>query len=229
MIPISFISFKRRVAAIAFAGIFLIAGHQSAKAGEPENVKLDDNKPFVFSGGAGYGISNNPCTNSNEKSTIGGVTFSISLGYKISNKFKIEFGPTFWIEGNDLINKNVADSERPNNKRTMVAFTGTYTPFQKFPVSVKLGGGAGILNYTPAKSTVTLAEDKFAETEIFKGFCGTFGLAYEINISQKLKLYPSVNLWYLSLEQPEISYSSYVDYKQAAITTDFRVNLNYNF
>jgi len=198
-------------------------------AGEPEFVKLKENKPFIFSAGVGYGISNNPCTNCNEKFTIGGATFSISLGYKINEKFKIEFGPSFWIEGNDLINKNVADSERPNNKRTTVTFAASYTASQRFPLSVKLGGGAGVLNFTPDKSTVKFEDNKFDQTEIFKGFAGTLGLAYEIELSQKIKLFPSLNFWYIQMEQPQIEYNSYINYKKASLTTDFRINLNYNF
>ncbi len=204
-------------------------GLNRAFGGEPEQLKLNDNKPFVFSAGFGYGWANNPCSNCNEKATIGGATFSLSLGYKINDKFKISFGPLFWIEGNDLINKNVADSERPNNKRTLVTFTGSYTPFRNFPLSVALGGGAGLLNYTPEKSTVSFNENKFATTEIFKGFAGTLGFSYKLNLCEKIKIFPSVNFWYMDLQKPKIIYNAYTDYKKTSVTSDFRVSLNYAF
>ncbi len=221
--------FKNQLGALVLAGAILMAFHQNSFAGEPEFVKLKENKPFVFSAGIGYGVSNNPCRNCDDNTSVGGAVISMSMGYKINDKFKIEFGPSFWIEGKDLLNKNVADSERPNNKRTTVTFAGTYSPFQRFPLSFKLGGGAGILNYTPEKSTVKLDESKFTETEIFKGFAGTFGLSYEFQLCPKIKIHPSLNLTYIQLEQPKIEYNSYMDYKKASITTDFRINFNYNF
>ncbi len=206
-----------------------INGLNGAYCGEPEYLKLKENKPFVFSAGFGYGIANNPCGNCNENSAIGGATLSLSLGYKINERFKIEFGPSFWIEGNDLINKNVADSERPNNKRTLVTFTGSYTPFRNVPLAIALGGGAGLLNYTPEKSTVSFYENKFATTEIFRGFAGTLGVSYKLNLCEKIKLFPSMNFWYMDLQKPKISYNTHTDYKKASVISDFRVSLNYAF
>ena len=197
-------------------------------AGDPGYIKLNDNKPFFISAGGGYGMSNNPCRNC-AKSTIGGITFSATLGYRINNSFKIEFGPSFWIEGNDLFNDNVSDAERPNNKRTVVTFIGTWSPFRMVPIGFKLGGGAGILNYTPEKSTVKSQENKFDETEIFKGWSGVFGITYEIKLNPKLTLNPSANFWYIQLQQPEIEYESYIDYHSYSITTDLRLNLHYIF
>lgn len=206
-----------------------ISGLNRGYCGEPEYLKLKEAKPFVFSAGFGYGFANNLCSNCNENSTIGGATFSLSLGYKINERFKIEFGPSFWIEGSDLINKNVADSERPNNKRTLVTFTGSYTPFRNVPFSVALGGGAGLLNYTPEKSTVSFYENKFASTEIFRGFAGTLGVSYKLNLCEKIQLFPSINFWYMDLQKPKIIYNAHTDYKKASVTSDFRVSLNYAF
>ncbi len=209
-------------------GVFVFASGKSF-AGEPEYIKLKENKSFVFSAGIGYGIVNNPCKNCDDQSAIGGITISGALGYKINDKFKIEFGPSFWIERNDLLNKNVADSERPNNKRTIVTFTGSYIISKQIPLSVRLGGGAGLLNYTPEKTTVKTEEDKFSRTEIFKGFTGTFGISYELNLTPRLKLFPSLSLWYIHLENAAINYTSFVDYSKPMLTTDFRLNFNYNF
>src|SRR5688572_31449422 len=147
----------------------LCTSNHQVLAGEPEYLKLPESRPFYFSAGFGYGISNNPCRNCEEDKSIAGPTFSFSLGYKINRKFKIEFGPTFWLEANDLGNKNVASSDKPANKRTLVTFTGSYQPFEKVPLTFKLGGGAGLLNYTPDTKTVTTDEQKFDDTEIFKG------------------------------------------------------------
>ncbi len=211
------------------AGCAFFLGTGKSVAGDPEYVKLDENKPFVFSAGAGYGISNNICKSCDSNSPIGGATFALSMGYKINSKFTIEFGPSFWIEGNDLINKNVADSERPNNKRTLVTFTGTWSPFKTCLLSVRLGGGAGIINYTPEKTSVKSDENKFESTEIFKGYSGTFGLSYELKLCPKIKVYPLLNIWYIQTEQPAIAYDSYINYKKASVTSEVRINFKYSF
>lgn len=200
-----------------------------ALAGEPTYVKLPESKPFVFSAGFGYGISNNPVRNKEQSKSIGGATFSVSIGYNFSEKFKLEFGPAFWVQGSDLINKNVADSERPNNKRTFITFTGSYKPFRHAPLSIKLGAGAGSLIYTPEKKTVSSDEYKYKQTEIFKGFVGSFGLSYELSLCNKIKMHPSINLLYLQMETPKLDYNSYIEYHQASITADLRVHFNYIF
>lgn len=218
-----------QIAACSCFLFLMFCANPNAIAGEPEFVKIKENKTFIFTAGFGYGIANNPCRNCDNHKAIGGGTFSLSMGYIINDKIKIEFGPSFWIEGKDLINKNVPDSERPNNKRTIVTFTGSYKPFNYCPLSIKLGAGAGILNFTPEKTTVKTDANKFEETEIFKGFTGTFGLAYDFQLCPKIKMYPSLNFWYIQLQKPQIAYDSYLNYKQAAIMGDIRVNFNYNF
>lgn len=213
----------------AVAGCVFVFASGKSFAGEPEYVKLNDNKSFVFSAGVGYGLSNNICKKCDSNSPVGGATLALSMGYKINSKFMIEFGPTFWIEANDLINKNVADSERPNNKRTTVTFTGTYSPFNNCPLAIRLGGGAGIINYTPEKTTVKSDENKFEQTEIFKGYAGTLGFTYELKLCPKLKAYPLLNVWMIQPGEPAIKYNSYVNYKKVAVTSEMRINFRYSF
>src|SRR5687767_1413459 len=84
-----------------FPGLMLV------QAQSPGRIRLPGEQHFVFSLGAGYGISNNPCRECDGNST-GGLTVAFSLGYKINEKLRIDFGPSFWIEGNDLVNNKVA-------------------------------------------------------------------------------------------------------------------------
>ena len=192
-------------------------------------VRLPDDRHFVFSFGTGYGISNNPCRECEEKKAEGGAVFAFALGYRINNHFRIDFGPSFWIAGNDLFNNSVADSERPNNKRTVITFSATYLFSEKFPLHARLGAGAGVLNYTPERAVVTTDQKSFEKTEIFKGFSVVGGLGYEVELSPKIELLPAVNFWYLKMEKPDFEYASYMDHSKPSLTTEIRLQLNYLF
>ncbi len=206
----------------------IFTGSMMVQAQSPERIKLPGDQHFVFSLGAGYGISNNPCRECAGDPT-GGVTVAFSLGYKVSEKLRIDFGPSFWIEGNDLLNNNVADSERPNNKRTTITFGATWMPFSNFPITTRIGAGAGVLNYTPDRDVVTADEKTYEETEIFKGVSAVAGFGYELRISNKVKLHPCINLWYLGMESQELNYKSYIDPAKPSLTGEFRIQLNYHF
>lgn len=209
--------------------VCLISIHFDSLAQNSTNIRLPGDPNFVFSFGTGYGISNNPCRECTENKNSGGAVFAFSLGYRINNHFRIDFGPSFWIEGKDLFNNSVSDGERPNNKRTNITFSASYKVSEKFPLNFRLGAGAGLLNYTPERDVVTTDQKTFDETEIFKGLSVTGGLGYELKISRKINLQPSVNLWYLKMEKPDIDYTSYIDPSKPSFTTEFRLQLNYQF
>jgi hypothetical protein len=196
---------------------------------EPVYYKSPLKQQFVLSAGAGYGFSNNLCNTCESNEWIGGMTFMVNMGYRLNEKITIEAGPTFWFEGDDLVNKNVADDQRPNNKRTFIMLNATYQHSVKFPLSFRLGAGAGSICFTPDKETVRSGEQSYENTEIFKGYSIAGGLMYEVTLCRQLKMNPSLNFYYIGFESGNAAYNSKINYERASITMDILLRLNLKF
>jgi hypothetical protein len=159
----------------------------------------------------------------------GGLVVSGSLGYRFSSKWSLEFGPSIWIEGRDVMNNGAANNERPSNKRTLISFNGLYKPFIRIPVQVKLGAGIGSIIYTPNKSVVIADGKGTSNTEFASGIAGCIGLIGEVRLSPKIKIHPSLNFTISDINQQKIDYSSNINHHKPSITTDFRLNFMFAF
>ena len=179
---------------------------------------------FFFKAGVGYGIAYNPVYDQSENKIRGGITLNASLGYRFHERFSIGFGPSFWIEGKDVMDNSASNNEVPSNKRTLVTLDGYYQPFQKLPLQIKLGAGIGSMVYTPSQKVVTSDNNGISKTEITNGFAAAAGLIYRIRVAQKLDLYPSLNFNYGKLEPQKIPYSSLINHHQASIVADLRIS-----
>lgn len=220
---------KRIFSFLSLLILLLVLPRSNLFAGEPEKLPSTKPKQMILGIGIGYGVSNNPCSGcENSDQLLSGLVLNASLGYRISPKFIIDFGPSIWIEGKDVFKNNNA-SERPANKRMLIAFNGYYFPSKNCPLNFKLGAGIGNLLYTPEQSRVVPDSKTFEDSEFMSGLAANFGIQYSIKISQVFEIHPSVNLWYTELSNPEISYKTYIDKSKASVTSDFRINLQFDF
>ncbi len=208
--------------------VFGITSFKSS-AGEPDYIQDTKPKCILFNLGIGYGISNNPTHINNEPMYLQGAVIAGSLGYKISEKFKIGFGPSIWIESKDILNKFSSGPAKPANKRMIVSFDGYYSPFKNFPLSIKLGAGIGTVVYTKENRRISIDSKTTNNTEFMSGFAGTASLIYQIRISQSLKIYPSLNFSYTDINNPDATYEGYLDAGKPSITYDFKANFLFYF
>ncbi|HMT28797.1 MAG TPA: hypothetical protein PKD91_05910 [Bacteroidia bacterium] len=210
-------------------GIICSVAPLISNAGEPEFFFKQHPKQMVLDLGFGYGVSNNPCTGCDDSDKlIGGPVFHLSLGYQINPRFKVDFGPTLWVEGKDVYQKNNS-ADRPANKRMIISFNGYYFPIKNNPLNFKLGAGVGNLLYTPENNKVVPDSKTYDNSEFLSGFAGTFSVAYSLKICPALKIHPSFNLWYTDLSNNKSTYKSYIDDKKHSVTSDFRASFLFNF
>jgi hypothetical protein len=200
-----------------------------AQNNQPEYQAPPARGSFMFSAQSGYGITSSNQKGPGNSNPLHGITVSFSLGFRFSDHFCLEAGPSFWLSATDVFTSNAAGKEKPVDKRTLVTLSGVYRISDKFPLSVRLGAGAGSLVYTPAKNTVTLDEQKFGKTEIISGLGGMTGVSYRFRLSEKTDLFTGINCWYLHLNEPDISYDSAIDWNQPSLTTELFVRLQYKF
>ncbi|MBL0341613.1 MAG: hypothetical protein IPP71_12125 [Bacteroidetes bacterium] len=200
-----------------------------AVAGEPDFVLPVKPKNVVFGIGIGYGIANNPCRDCNDSKALSGIVLSGSLGYKISKRFKIDFGPTVWIESKDDYNSKGSASNKSANKRMMITFNGYYSPIKNLPLSTKIGAGIGTLIYSRENPRVTVDNKTTNNTEFMNGFALTASVLYSIQVVHNLKIHPSLSVWYTDLAAPSPAYNSYIDPAKPSITSDLRVNFLFDF
>lgn len=200
-----------------------------AQSGQPDYMVVPARGSFLFSAQTGYGItsSNNEGPGGNDQ--LHGITVSFSLGFRFSERFSLEAGPSFWLSATDVFTSNAAGKEKPVDKRTLVTLSGVYRISQRFPLSIRLGAGAGSLVYTPEKNTLTLDEQKYGKTEIISGLGGLAGISYRFRLSEKTDLFTGANFWYLHLNDPDISYASAVNRDQPSLTSELFIRLQYNF
>lgn len=216
---------------ISFAlfAILLLFISKSGNSQSREYYNPYQDKPFYISLGIGFGLSNNPLYSETENKTPTGMTFSGALGYRISSRFSLEFGPAMWVEGADIFQNKVPSESRVSNKRTMVTLTGTYQLSKKTPLSVKLGGGIGTMVYSPKKTTIAIDGNGVNETEYFSGAVITSSLIYRMKISEKIYMHPSLNFYYCDINNQKIEYASYVNDNRPSFTSDIRIQFLINF
>ncbi len=220
---------KMKFSYLNLLALLLVFPCSNSLAGEHEKLSPTKPKLIILGVGAGYGVSNNPCADcENSDQLLSGIVLNASLGYRISPRFIIDFGPSIWIEGKDVFN-NSNVTERPANKRMLIAFNGYYFPFKNSPLNFKLGAGIGNLLYTPEESRVVPDSKTFEDSEFMSGLAGNFGIQYSIKITQVFEIHPSANFWYTELANPEIPYKTYIDKSKASITSDLRINLQFDF
>jgi hypothetical protein len=217
----------RRIAILLF--ILLNATVRLNAQGELHFNPVKD-KPFVFAIGAGYGISNNPCreVKSNEN-ILNGITLSASLGYHVTKKIKLDFGPVIWIKSADLFSNNLPAEETTSNKRMLVSFNAYYLLSNKIPFSVKIGAGVGSMVYSPERTTVSTDGKQNNPTEFYSGFAATASLIYDLKLSEKIILHPTLNLWYTDLQKQKIDYVSAIDTEKHSMSGDLRVQMFFKF
>ena len=221
---------KTTILIICFS-LFLIFTGNSSKiyAKDPEFFDPSPGKPFIFSLGLGYGISNNPSLNSNDEKILKGITFSGTLGYRLGKRFMVDFGPVIWVKSEDIFRNELPSGERTSNKRMLVSFNGYYLLHKKFPLTLKLGAGVGSLVYSPERATVSADGKKNDPTEYFSGPAATGAVIYKFKLSDKITLHPSMHFWYTDLKDQKIEYVSGVDHQQPSITSDFRIQMFLHF
>ncbi len=229
MEPDKFACLKKKFSHLSLLLLLMVVPSAFSIAGDHEKLAPTKPKQMILGIGAGYGVSNNPCSDcENSDQLLSGLVLNASLGYRISPRFIVDFGPTIWIEGKDVIKDNNA-SDRPSNKRMLIAFNGYYFPFKNSPLNFKLGAGIGNLLYTPEQPTVVADSKTYEDSEFMSGLAGNFGIQYSFKLSQIFEIHPSFNLWYTELSNPEISYKTYIDKSKASVTADFRINLQFDF
>ena len=210
---------------IAFLQIFLTG---KAKAQSKEYFNPYTEKPFYVAFGAGFGISNNPIISGSESGTPGGITLAACIGFRFSNRFSLEIGPSAWIESKDIFQRKVPSEERISNKRTFATLSGNYLISKHFPLSLKLGIGIGNMVYTKETTTVAVDGINYSETEYYNGAAITAGFIYQIKMSGRINILPSVNFYYCNLNPQKIEYASDVDHNSPSITTDLRIRFLIN-
>lgn len=184
----------------------------------------DHTNKFFFKTGIGYGVANNPITGQHDNNPRGGITLNASLGHRFNERFSIGFGPSFWIEGQDILDNSASNNEVPSNKRTLVTLDGYYQLFQKLPLQIRLGAGIGSMVYTPNQKVVSSDNNGISKTEITNGFAAVAGLIYRIRVAQKFDLYPSLNFNYGKLEPQKIPYASLINHHKASLVADLRIS-----
>lgn len=209
--------------------LMILAPWNGASAGLPEYFSENKDRAFFLGAGLGYGVSNQPFYNSTSGNSVGGVTLSASLGYRFNRRFSLDFGPSFWIEGKDAFDNSAQNNERPSNKRTIICLNGYVRPFERMPVHLKAGIGVGTLVFTPRKQVVFADRNGISETEITGGFAANFAFIYEWKLSEKMTLYPSAGLWYLSLDEQKIKYATEINDSRSSLTGDLRLNVRMSF
>ena len=214
---------------MCMAILFAIIGATDLLGSEPDYVLNNKPKNIVFGLGFGYGVANSPCKDCTSTLSANGILVAASLGYKINEKFKLDFGPSVWIEGKDIPGGNNSKNEAPANKRLVISFNGYYSPFHKIPLSLKLGAGIGSIVYTKEKRRVSIDNKSTENTEFMSGLAGTAGLIYSLKLSPSFTIHPSLNVSYADITSSDSTFQGYLDAGKPSIIADVRVNFFFNF
>ncbi len=215
-------------------GLFLliISGHNLC--GQNFQKKSDYKIPpgasrFYVAAQTGYGITTSNFKDEFHDDYLHGITVAFSLGYRCTDRLYIEAGPAFWLSANDLFDSNAASKEKPVDKRTLVTLAGAYSISRNFPLTIRIGAGAGNLVFTPQKQTINAGEDAYDKTEIIAALGGMAGISYPFRLSSKASLYTGFNCWYMDLQEPQINYKSTISCAQSSVTAELFVKLHYLF
>ncbi|MBL7914094.1 MAG: hypothetical protein JNL49_03540 [Bacteroidia bacterium] len=203
-----------------FAGIL--------KAGEPETKLKLPVKQFYIKAGTGYGLTNR-LVKEDENSRVHGVTFNMSLGYKISEKISLSFGPSLWVDQNDLFNDKTANGARPSNKKMSVHFNGLYQPFSSIHLVVNGGIGVGTVVYSPARPIVAVDGRQSPTAEYHGGVSYAFGLGYLCKIKSNLRLQPQIQYTGLNFNEKESESYHLINTKSQSYLLEAGVNLFFDF
>jgi hypothetical protein len=213
---------------ITVFGIFILLSLQYISKGDDWSPVRKPPKNFIAGFATGFGFANKTCNSCGTSKIIAGLTFSGSLGYRINERFKIDFGPSVWIQASDLFSDNLPSAERPKNKRITVTANCYYYPFRDIPLNIKAGAGIGTSMFTRTFS-ISSQEEKYSEpVQIYNGAAITTGVNYEWRLNTKLVLFPSVNFSYIHLKQRDSSPALPL-VNEASLLTDFRLNLYLDF
>ncbi|MBK8876902.1 MAG: hypothetical protein IPN13_24645 [Bacteroidetes bacterium] len=203
-----------------FAGI--------VNAGEPETKLQLPVKQFYVKAGTGYGFTNR-MVKGDENTHVPGITFNMSLGYKISDKIAVSFGPSLWVDQNDLINDKTANGARPSNKKMSVHFTGFYEPFNSIHVVVNGGIGVGTVVYSPARPIVAVDGKQSPAAEYHGGVSYAFGLGYLCKIKSNLRLLPQLQYTGLNLNESDSESYHLINTKSQSFLLEAGINLFFDF
>lgn len=200
----------------------------NVNAGEPEMQLKLPVKQFYVKAGTGYGLTNR-MVKGDENSQVHGITFNMSLGYKISEKIAISFGPSLWVDQNDLFNDKTANGARPSNKKMSVQFTGLYKPFNSIHLVVNGGIGVGTVVYSPARPIVAVDGRQSPSAEYHGGVSYTFGLGYLCKIKSKLKLMPQLQYTGLNLNEKKSESYHLINTQSQSFLLEAGLNLFFDF
>lgn len=214
LVLLSFICFN------GFAGI--------VNAGEPETKLKLPVKQFYIKAGTGYGLTNR-LVKGDENTRVHGVTFNMSLGYKISEKISLSFGPSLWVDQNDLFNDKTANGALPSNKKMSVHFTGFYEPFNRIHLVVNGGIGVGTVVYSPARPIVAVDGRQSPAAEYHGGVSYAFGLGYLCKIKSNLRLQPHIQYTGLNFNEKESESYHLINTKSQSYLLEAGMNLFFDF
>lgn len=197
-------------------------------AGEPETKLKLPVKQFYIKAGTGYGLTNR-LVKGDEHTRVHGITFNLSLGYKISEKIAVSFGPSLWVDQNDLFNHKTANGVRPSNKKMAVHFTALYEPFNTIHLVVNGGIGVGTVVYSPAHPIVAVDGRQSPTAEYHGGISYAFGLGYLCKIKSNLRLQPQLQYTRLNFNEKESESYHLINTKSQSYLMEAGLNLFFDF
>ena len=207
----------------------VVLSGNTSQAGGFDNLLPERNRPFsaMIRTGIGTTTSNTFLKGENKYRT--GALFSLQLGYQVSKRFSLEFGPAFWLAASDLFSSTGTGNTKPVDQRTFITINGVYKCCMRWPVEIRLGGGVGNFVYTPKDNLVSAETARYADTEVLTGFTGTAGVCFPVKLFARLDIRPAINFWYMDLRSPQLSYLTAVDHSRPSLTADAELQFRFHF
>ena len=197
-------------------------------AGEPEMQLKLPVKQFYVKAGTGYGLTNR-MVKGDENTHVHGTTFNLALGYQISEQISVSFGPSLWVDNNDLLKQKSANESRPSNKKMSVQFVCMVKPFKKFNLILNGGLGVGTVVYSPSRSTVAIDGKQATNAEYHGGFSYAAGLGYSVKLKPNFKLLPMVQYSGLNLNEKSTESYHLINTRKNSFLLETGVNLIFDF
>lgn|GEM_PF-5238845 len=173
---------------------------------QPGAAKADEGSDYPFNfwigGGFGYGSADKVCPDCDETERPGGSTFQGALGFALTPRILIGLETAIWVDGWGLWNS----SGRKIYSNHLLLMSYWY-PLKRSRLFAKFG--AGLSSYTAYDRYVPYTN--FLPSEVHgEGLGMAAGLGYDLKISRRLCISPTVAYFYGFLGDLELNNSSVI-------------------